>query len=434
MTIAHFKPCGRRAVHAVAFCALIAVPIAAIADSPPASWQLGYKATGYAYQNAAQDGTTSDVYQSFHAFSGSASGLAGGLFTVRGAGRFAGGPDTGRVGYQANKISTGILEARLTPHMKAQAGRQFLQAGVASLTLDGLLVNYRSGRSLDFTAWGGARSPLDLGFEAGTLDQDAAAGGRVVWRPAPTWRVGVSGAYQERLGVVAARPVGAELMSSSVPNTRLFGRVAYDLEQDQWSRVQAQAQWRRGAGSPVIDLQYIDRTPTIDAASWFARFTDLKRIRLARAAVRYERPSRFGGELEYVGSFVGGLTSSRVGVAALVPGGRVGYSVRLGDAGEENRLYGEFGRDITRHLWLGAEASLLTYALMQDAPADQERDLTTLAARARLALRPGLRVLAEVQSLDNPFYRQDVRFLVGLDVSMARGSSRLGLDRGGWLQ
>jgi len=71
---------------------------------------------------------------------------------------------------------------------------------------------------------------------------------------------------------------------------------------------------------------------------------------------------------------------------------------------------------------------------MQDAPSDQDRDLTTLKVTTRVDLRPGLRLLAEVQSLDNPFYSEDVRFLMGLDVSLARGSSRLGLDRGGWLQ
>ena len=27
-----------------------------------------------------------------------------------------------------------------------------------------------------------------------------------------------------------------------------------------------------------------------------------------------------------------------------------------------------------------------------------------------------------------------VRFLIGLDIAMARGSSRFGLDRGGWLR
>ena len=46
----------------------------------------------------------------------------------------------------------------------------------------------------------------------------------------------------------------------------------------------------------------------------------------------------------------------------------------------------------------------------------------------------GLRVVAEVQSLENPFFSEDVRVLLGVDLSMARGASRFGLDRGGWLR
>ncbi len=161
---------------------------------------------------------------------------------------------------------------------------------------------------------------------------------------------------------------------------------------------------------------------------------DIRRIRLARASVRHALPSKFGGEVEYMGSFVGGRAATRLGAAALVPGGRVGYSARLGDLGEENRFYGELGRRLTSWLMLEAEAAVMTYALFQDAPSDQDRDLTTLAARARVDLRPGLRVLAEVQRLHNPAHDSDVRFLLGLDVSMARGSSPMGLDRGGWLR
>jgi hypothetical protein len=42
-------------------------------------------------------------------------------------------------------------------------------------------------------------------------------------------------------------------------------------------------------------------------------------------------------------------------------------------------------------------------------------------------------VTLEVQSLDNPGYSEDVRVLAGLDLTMGRGASRFGLDRGGWL-
>jgi hypothetical protein len=418
----------------VAFCHLLFAAGGLAADPPSSSWQVGYKGTGYAFQSQDRGGTTTDRFQQFHALSGSVTGIAGGWLTFRGSGRFANDQLTDRVGYEQAKWYTGLAEARIGRAWKARVGRQLVQAGVTSLTLDGAEVAFQPDRSWNLAAWGGAKAPVYHTFDFGDFDQNAALGGRIAYRPNPSWRLGISTAYRESQGKVAARPVGAEVMTGAVTNTRIFGRVAYDLAQDLWARVQAQAQWRSSASSPVVDLQYIDRYPTVDAASWFSRFMNLKRIRLARASVRYELPSRFGGEFEYLGSFVGTRTSSRLGLAALVPGGRVGYSLRLGDAGEENRFYGELGYGVTRWLWLGAEAAVMTYALMQDAPADQERDLTTLAARARLTLRPGLRVLAEVQSLNNPLFDEDVRFLVGLDVSMARGNSRFGLDRGGWLQ
>ena len=79
-------------------------------------------------------------------------------------------------------------------------------------------------------------------------------------------------------------------------------------------------------------------------------------------------------------------------------------------------------------------ARTAAYALLEDAPTEYEHDLKTLAVRARAQLRPGMRAVAEVQSVTNPLLSKDVRVLVGIDLSMARGNSRFGLDRGGWLR
>ena len=412
-----------------------AADVTLVAPKPPvASWSLGLRSTGYMFQTQDAEGNTADHFQSYNVVSGTASGLANGHLTFRGSGRFANDLPWATPGFETSRLYTGHLEARLHPFVRARLGRQLVQSGVASLTLDGAWLSYRRGRMLDVTAWGGARAPVGHGFDFGKMDESAAAGGRVALRPHRKWRVAASGAYRERWGRVAERPLGLEAYTTTVRNTRIFARAAYDLEGDRWSRLQAQAQWRPTSRLPVTTFQYIDRYPSIDAASWFSRFTDVKRIRVARATVRYAARSRFGGELEYLGSYVDTRTSSRMGLAALVPGGRVGYSVRLGDAGEENRFYGDFGGNVSPWLWLDAHASVLTYALMQDAPADQERELTTLSARARITLRPGLRVTAEVQSLENPLFSKDVRLLLGVDLAMARGTSRTGLDHGGWLQ
>ncbi|MCB1185304.1 hypothetical protein KDM41_17940, partial [bacterium] len=249
------------------------------------------------------------------------------------------------------------------------------------------------------------------------------------WRTVPGWRIDLSGAYRERNGRVAARPVGAGLVSPGQGALRGAARAEYDLEREAWTRLQAQGQWRHGSGAE-LEFQYVDRTPQVDAASWFARFTDFERIRLARATARRRWPSGFGGEIEAWGSFVGDRSSTRLGLAALVPGGRIGYSVRTGDTGEENCWYGEWGTQVHPRVRVEGEASLLTWALVEDAPADQDRDVTTLAGRVRWDVGTGWQLRAEVQSLANTIYDQDVRFLVGLDVFGAAGSSRYGLGTG----
>ena len=408
---------------------------AGIADPVPplSSWSFGLMANGYAYQDVDSTRTTSDEFRFYQHFAGTASGLAGGGLSFRTAGRFAGLPDDAGPLFETSRLHTGLLEQRLGARARVQVGRQFLQSGVAGLTLDGVRLVYRGQGGLEASAWGGGAVPSGHAFELADFGQDAAAGGRVVFRPARNHRLGLSAAYRERLGVVAFRPVGAEYTTTSMRHLRAMARAAYDLEGGRWVRLEAQGQWRQAGSRPVLTLQYVDRYPTVDAASWFSRFTDLERIRVLRTGLRWESAARFGGEAEYQGAFVGDRASHRIGLAALLPGARVGYALRVGDAGDENSLYGEVGWQARRWLRLEGEASYLTYALLADAPEDQERDLVTLAARARLNLRSGLNVTAEVQALENPRYDSDVRVLLGVDLAMGRGASRFGLDRGGWL-
>lgn len=401
--------------------------------APPPSWQLGLRSTGYFYQTEDLQGATADRSLSYQTFSGTASGLAGGKLVFRGAGRLVNGLAHDETGVEKSRLFSGHLEARLNPGLKARLGRQFVTSGVGGLTLDGAYLNWRRSAALEATAWGGARAPYGQGFELGDTDQDAALGARIALRANRKWRLAVSTAYREHYGRVAERPLGLEVRSAALKGAQVLGRAAYDLQQERWARIQLQARWRRSATAPTLTLQLLDRHPGIDAASWFSRFSGLERIRVLRAAVRHTVTSGFGGEVEYLGSYVGARSSSRLGLAALFPVGRLGYSVRMGDAGEESGLYGEIAYRLNSWLEADAQAAVLTYALLEDAPADQERDLVTLTARIKATLRPGCRVIAQVQSLDNPDYDQDVRFLLGLDLSMAHGASNYGLGPGGWL-
>lgn len=403
------------------------------AVAPVPSWSFGLMANGYAYQSVDSTGTTSDEFRFYQHFAGTASGLAGGGLTFRTAGRFANTPSDAGPMFEAARLHTALLEQRLGARGRVQVGRQFLQSGVAGLTLDGVRMVYRGQGGLEASVWGGGAVPSGHAFELADFDQAAAVGGRVVFRPGRNHRLGLSAAYRERYGVVAVRPIGCEYSTTAVRSLRALARASYDLEGERWVRLEAQGQWQKVRTRPALMVQYVDRYPTVDAASWFSRFTDLERIRVLRAGLRWESAARFGGELEYQGAFVGDRTSNRIGLAALLPGARVGYSVRVGDAGDENSLYGEVGWQARPWLRLEGEASYLTYALLADAPQDEERDLVTLAGRARLNLRSGLNITAEVQALENPQYDSDVRFLLGVDLAMGRGASRFGLDRGGWL-
>lgn len=427
-----------RALGLVPILAAAVLPAAAAVDpapvAPPPSWSFGLGSTAYAYQREDTAGRSSDHVRFHQHFAVTAAGLADGRLAIRAAGRFADTPDGAGPWFEPSRLHTGLLEARLGARVRAEAGRQFLQAGVAGLTLDGARLAWRGRGGATASVWAGAAARADHAWAVADFDQDAAAGAQVVVRPGRSQRLGFSAAYRERRGIVASRPVGLEYVTTAVRGLRAAGRAAYDLEGERWVKLEAQGQWRPAAGRPVVTAQYVDRSPGVDAASWFSRFTGLARIRLARAGVRWESARGWGGEVEWLGSFVGPRVSSRVGMAALLPAARVGYWLRSGDAGDENAVYGEVRWRARPWLCLEGEASHLTYALLADAPADQERDLTTLAVRARAALRPGLDVVAEVQSLRDPVYDKDVRLLVGVDAAMGRGASRFGLDRGGWLR
>ncbi|MDO9172754.1 MAG: hypothetical protein Q7W29_13085, partial [bacterium] len=130
-------------------------PLAPLAPA----WNLSLRSTGYAYQTADPAGAETDHVDFYQEFAGGASGLAGGRLSLRASGRYATAPADAWTSRDRSRLSTGYLEARLGPRLRARLGRQFLQAGVAALTLDGAELTYGRGSAVAFSAWGGARAP-----------------------------------------------------------------------------------------------------------------------------------------------------------------------------------------------------------------------------------------------------------------------------------
>lgn len=400
-----------------------------------ATWRLQLRTTAYAFQTAPLSGGELDRLGGYQEFDGAITNLANGHLALRVSGRVADDLYLTSRGTTAERLYTGHLQARLGRKLTARLGRQFVQEGPTGLTLDGAWVELRPKANVAVRVFGGARAPLSRIAEAGSLSDDPAFGARVGFKPIRQLDVATSLAYRERDGVIAERPLGLEAGVTPWRSLRAVGRIAYDLEGEHWVRAEAIGMWRPAASLPTFTVQTVDRRPAIDAGSYFARFSSsLERIRATRATMRHELPSGFGAEIEYLGTFVDEKTSTHLGGAVLFKHGRVGYAQRIGDAGESSRWYGYFGHRVLRWLQVDGGASLSTYALLENAPEAEERDLTTLFGRLTARLRDGLRLHAEVQGLDNPIYSEDVRLLLGLDLDIGRGASRFGLGDGGWLQ
>jgi hypothetical protein len=411
------------------------------ADHP--SWWVRLRTTAYGFQSTSPEGVKLDRLGIYQGFSGAFSGLANGRLSLHVSGRVQDDVYLAQELGDRFRLYSAYLTARPCARSRVRAGRMFLSEGVGPITLDGLWLSLRPSTQWDLRLWGGWNEPLignaPVVGAAELLDedrfgQDAAFGARLFYMPFDWMRNGVSFGYLERHEQVAARLISGETsLRCARTGLRANARATYALKQERWRRVDALVQWLPARHLPVLTLQGVDRYPIIDAGSYFARFDDLERVRIGRFSARYTMDSGWGGEVDYLGSFVDERTSTRVGGAVLLPIGRVGYSAVLGDAGEESRWFGDLCVRPWPWLDIGAGADLATYELLEvDDVETADRELTTYYGRTRIRPCAGVGVLLEVQSLENPFDEEDIRFLGGLDLTLGRGTGAFGLGSKGW--
>jgi hypothetical protein len=393
------------------------------------SWWLNLRTTGYAYQSLTATDNTNDHFEGYQHLSGAASGLASGRLSVRMSARVADDLRYEADAVDASRLYAAQLIYKPTHRLQFDLGRRFIQEGLSSLTLDGLHMAYRYNRHLRATAWTGGRAPFDLAFDAARLDKDAAHGARLEFTPNRDLRLGFSLAHRKRDDQVSRQPLSFD-GSATLPGTiRFSGRAAYDRKLESWRRIEGQVMRRQIGRLPEIRFQLLSRRPTVDTASWFSRFVTAERIRLTRLNLSRRRADGWGGEFEYQGTVVDDRSASRVGLAVLLPFGRLGLSQRQGDVGDDSGVYGEIRRRLTP--WLRADVSMshVSYTFLEDDPTQEERVVTAFSGRLRADLRPGLRVTAEIQRIETPLHDHDVRLLLGVNLSAAGGASRFGLNR-----
>lgn len=411
------------------------VPPVAAQDDAPLTWTAHLRSTAYFYQSEVPDGSGQKLNYAplYEHFDASIGRLADGHLDFRVSGRFATDMADDEAIVTEDKLYVAYANVRAPwADGRVRLGRQFLQEGTNRHTLDGVWLGFQPITNWRVHAWAGGEAPVARNFEASEFGDDGAFGVRVVGRVHRRARVGAWFATRQSGGETTATPLGGELMVAPMPEFRALVRGSFDAESEEMERVDLLTQITPGRDLPVFTIQYVDRKPIIEGSSFFSIFADdLERISLLRGSARYEHASGFGGELEAARSAVDDRSTNRVGLAAIVPHARLGVGFTSGDAGEEFRLYGDAHYRFFHALDVSVGAVFADYALVEDAPDDETRDLVTTFVRARYELTDGVRLRGEFQALENPLFSDDVRILLGLDLMAGRGASRYGLGAGG---
>jgi hypothetical protein len=259
------------------------------------SWWARLRTTIYSFEgfSLSEDGTgeeDDDRLSAYQHFDGSVRGLAGGRLDLRAGGRFADDLNLDERVHDRSRLHVAYAQARLGPRnmSRVRLGRQFVQEGPTSQTLDGVWVQVRPDRQVEFRAWGGARSPSAREYELGDFSKEPTFGFRVMARLNRWLRMAASWSQREFRDEIAARPVGVEATVTPKPGLRAICSISYDLWEEELEKAQLLGQWRPRPDLPIFSVQFLCRRPSLERSPYLARFDALlERIRVARVTGRH---------------------------------------------------------------------------------------------------------------------------------------------------
>lgn len=419
-------------------CATLTLPLASGLDGParadstaPQYWSAQLRNTAYFFEQA-EPGT--DELQARMPFYSQLDAGAGGFFEgkldLRFSGRYADDAQYDGGVPEEGKWFIGYARLRLEPwHTQIRAGRQFIQEGTIFATVDGGWVSVRPSARLTLDAWAGSTAPGTREFEFG---DDFRFGGRGSWMASRQLRFGAWVEQHSRDGQTLALPIGGEVFAQPQRSLRTLARGSWDADREELERLDLMLNWRASREGPDFQIQYLNRSQRYEGGSWWSQFAeDLHAVQFLRGSARWSNAKGIGGELRGLSTFVDTYRQNTLGAAFLAPHLRLGVAVGNGDAGEQIRLYGDVNWTYAHELDLAAGASFADYALVEDPTSAEDRELTSYFARAGYRVTPGVELSTELQVIENPFYKSDVRFLVGLDLMATGGASRVGIGSGG---
>jgi hypothetical protein len=312
-------------------------------------------------------------------------------------------------------------------------GRQPIFAGVATSTVDGAQIKVRAAKWLRLKGFGGGSLPADQRFKlVDDFSKNYMAGGQAILAPNADWNISLSyfNKRQQRESYFAQRAdsIGNVLTlfvepsnrafefasldaSWNVKRTSFYGRSDYDLLGDQFTRAELSVRSEVSA-NVVLNGAYTFRSPRLPWNSIFSAF-DVENNQEVEGGIYYRRNRawRFYGNA--AGIFYSGDESLRLTVGGECNYGGLNYVRRSGYAGDLNGANASLYYPLQQGRILpSAQLSWASYKL--EANAGDRQDLFAGAAGLLVRPRNVLTIDSQLQYLHNPFYSNDVRFLVRL--------------------
>ncbi len=311
-------------------------------------------------------------------------------------------------------------------------GRQPVFAGVAVGTVDGAQIKVRAAKWLRLKGFGGGSLPADQRFKlVDDFGKNYMAGGQAILAPNADLNISLSyfNKRQQRESYLALRAdsIGNVLTlfvepsnrafefasldaSWNVKRTSFYGRSDYDLLGDQFTRAELSVR-SEVSSNVVLNGAYTFRSPRLPWNSIFSAF-DVENNQEMEGGIYYRlnRAWRFYGNA--AGIFYSGDESLRLTVGSECNYGGLNYVRRSGYAGDLNGVNASVYYPLRQGKIL--PSALLSWASYKlDAKASEQN---LFSGAAGLLVRPWnvLTIDSQLQYLHNPFYSNDVRFLVRL--------------------
>jgi len=312
-------------------------------------------------------------------------------------------------GYLNLKNIGGLLDLRM--------GRQFVDFGVGSVTLDGLKATVTKHRAFVFSVIFGAEAPFTREMELQSFSNHSVLGAYLSTAYFLDTRIGLSYIQKKREGRIRWKQAGLTIDKTLSSGITFMGKCDYNLDTREIHELLARVRFTPGQRFSLYS-DFGRRKPRIDSDSFFNIF-DPQPYDWFRLGGNYQIMEGTTVHADYRLTELETDQSSRLALGVDIGIFDIGITNQSGYAGNQFGAYCGVERDFGDRLSLGARMNFSRFSL-EELVGDMENALYSYLRVSYLPLN-GLRTDLSVQHLTNPQYRKDLRVLGTISYSFRHG-------------